>query len=390
MSATTLRLQYAVMDRRADSIGVSAFWGDFGAFGNSQGDCALSEDQTGLPGWCASEAQVVELGKTAVRLRFPACVQGDTTVVFEYSLPTINPVNTTTRGRIDYGHRRYRVDMVCVDGTYSKTFDVLKQRPAYCRTGFRTISGEVLDELLTQDFLCTAEQDDVVFIQAPIQQCGSCAGSPNPIHPATGEKQRHESDFVFAGTPFTRHYRSLRQFRNNRSFAIGWSHTWSDRIITGATASEPYDHIDEQGNFEAYTFVSSGRYRGQTSTDRVLERVNANGIGWRLRFPDGEVREFDLNGFLSAVRHPDDPRSDVSIAWADQSVSTVTDAQGRVLQFIYANKLLQRIVLPDGSEYLYGHDADRNLTSVLNPDWSMRMYHYNEAGLAAPPISVTS
>lgn len=379
---TTVRQQYAVLDRRAESIGVPAYFGDFGASGNSNGDCILGEDQTGLPGWCASEAQVVELGKAAVRRQFPACIQGSTTIVGEYSLPILNPVYNTTRGRISYGQRRYLVEMLCVDGPYTKDFHVLKQRPAYCRTGFKTISGAVLDELLTQDFLCTALEDSVVFINAPIQQCGSCAGSPNPIYPATGEKRRAEADFEFAGQDFVRHYRSLRQFRNNRQFAVAWTHTWSDRILTGASSEVPYLHIGEAGDYEGYRAVGGNRHRGENSTDRILERINADGIGWRLRMADGELREFDTDGYLIAVRHPDDPRTDVSIAYVDKAISTVTDAQGRMLRFEYEGRLLRRIVLPNDTVFAYGYDDKLNLVTVVQPGGTVRQYHYNEAGLA--------
>ncbi len=382
VNPNTIRQQYAVMDRRAESIGVPAYFGDFGAFGNSNGDCTLSEDQTGLPGWCASESQVVELGKAAVRRQFPECIPGSVTVVGEYSLPSLNPVANTTRGRISYGQRRYQVEMLCVDGPYTKDFSVLKQRPAYCRTGFETISGAVLDELLTQDFLCTAQEDRVVFIESPIHQCGSCAGSPNPIYPATGEKRRAEADFTFAGQDFVRHYRSLRQFRNNRQFAVAWTHTWSDRILVGTSSTVPYLHIGEAGDYEGYRAVGGNRHRGENSTDRILERINANGIGWRLRMPDGELREFDTDGYLIAVRHPDDPLADVSIAYADKAISSVTDAQGRKLRFEYADRLLRRIVLPDDTVFAYGYDDKLNLVTVVQPGGTVRQYHYNEAGLA--------
>ena len=382
MSADTLRQQYAIMDRRAESIGVPAYFGDFGAFGNSNGDCTLGEDQTGLPGWCASESQVVELGKAAVRRQFPECIPGSADLVGEYSLPTLNPVAGTSRGRISYGQRRYRANMICVDGAYTKDFYVLKQRPAYCRTGFKTISGAVIDELLTQDFLCTALEDRVVYISAPIQQCGSCAGSPNPIHPATGEKRRAEADFEFAGQTFVRHYRSLRQFRNNRQFAVAWTHTWSDRILAGTSSTVPYLHIGEAGDYEGYRALGGNRHRGENSTDRILERVNANGIGWRLSMPDGELREFDTDGYLIAVRHPDDPLADVSIAYVDKSISTVTDAQGRRLRFEYAGRLLRRIVLPDDTAFAYGYDDKLNLVTVAQPGGTVRQYHYNEPGLA--------
>lgn len=117
--------------------------------------------------------------------------------------------------------------------------------------------------------------------------------------------------------------------------------------------------------------------------DRVLERVNANGIGWRLRMPGGELREFDLNGYLIAVRNPNDPLNDIALAYnVEKSVTTVTDAQGRVLRFEYDHNLLQRIALPDGTTVAYGYDANLNLTSVTYPGGATKHYHYNEAGLA--------
>jgi RHS repeat-associated protein len=388
VSPTTLRLQFWLRDRPADETKQPSYFANYGPQGTSNGACTLGDDQAALPNWCADIGALVALGESRFQTAWSSsgCTIAGTAMTSDFD-PDLDLIsNNTVRGIADYSLRWYRTTANCAGGTTrSTTWSVAKKRPFYCRTGFRPITGPVTEATVLQGDVCEGMNDDVAYITAPIQQCGGCAGSPNPVYPTTGEKQRHESDFVFAGTTFTRHYRSLRQFRNNRSFAIGWSHTWSDRIIDGATASEPYDHIDEQGNFEAYTFVSSGRYRGQSTVDRVLERVNAGGIGWRLRMSDGEIREFDLSGFLIAVRHPDDPRNDVTIAWVDQSVSTVTDAQGRVLRFHYADHLLQRIVLPDGAEYFYGHDADRNLTSVLNPDWSMRFYHYNEAGLVGAP-----
>lgn len=354
--------------------------------------CTRSDDPNLSNSWCADEDELVGRAVDKYRALYPACTFSAATPVTERVLPYAavagreSPI-PAQYGIVEYGRRQYRTDYTCESGSGSYLFEIRQEASFVCSASYTRLSDAVANDGvgdLSLPTLCKYTGPSR-RITGPIQQCGSCAGSPSPIHPATGEKQRHESDFVFAGTTFTRHYRSLRQFRNNQKFAVAWAHTWSDRVVGAGSSTTPYAHIDEQGNFEAYTFVSSGRYRGQSSVDRVLERVNAGGIGWRLRFPDGETREFDLSGFLIAVRHPDDPRNDVTIAWVDQSVSTVTDAQGRQLRFFYVNHLLQRIVLPDSTEYLYGHDADRNLTSVLNPDWSMRFYHYNEAGLVGAP-----
>ena len=159
---------------------------------------------------------------------------------------------------------------------------------------------------------------------------------------------------------------------------MGWSHSYAERFLVSTN-----DHIDEEGNYEGYTPISGNRYRAANSPDRIAEKVNAGGISWRLRMPDGEVHEFDTGGYLVAIRNPNDPLNDVVIAYnADKAMSTVTDAQGRVLRFEYVDNLLQRIVLPDGTDVAYDYDANLNLTAVTYPGGATKHYHYNESGFA--------
>lgn len=385
MNATTLWMFYRIRDRPADSVRGLAYYASYGLQGSSTGSCALSDDQSAKPGWCASESELVNLGLSRIQAAWATdgCTVGSTSITNDYDPPGLNS-STTTRGIVDYGTRWYKTTGTCTSGaTRAQTWSVSKQRPLYCLAGFDAIQmNTVNDATLTTANLCGPNNSDIAHVSMPILQCAACAGSRSPVYPATGEKQRAEPDFTFAGQTFTRYYRSLRQFRNNASFAVAWNHTWSDRIISGTSAT-PYVHIDEIGNYEGYTLLSGSRYRGESSVDRVLERINANGVGWRLRMPDGEVREFDLNGYLVAVRNPNDPLNDVAMTYnADKSMSTVTDAQGRVLRFEYANNLLQRIVLPDGSAVAYGYDANLNLTAVTYPGNTTKQYHYNESGLA--------
>ncbi len=386
LNATTLRMQYWLRNRPADLVRSPSYYASYGLQGSSTGSCtSLGDDQTALPGWCADEAQVVNLGLLRIQAAWATvgCSVGGTSITNDYDPPALSGT-PSTRGTVDYGVRWYKTNGPCTNGsTKSQTWSVSKRRPLYCRSGFGAISTTVSDATLTTANLCDADNKTVTYIAMPILQCAACAGSRSPVYPATGEKQRAEPDFSFAGQTFTRYYRSIRQFRNNRSFAVAWNHTWSDRIIGGAVTATPYVHIDEIGNYEGYTLLSGSRYRGESSVDRVLERINANGVGWRLRMPDGEVREFDLNGYLVTVRNPNHPLNDVVIAYnADKAVSTVTDAQGRVLRFEYADNLLRRIALPDGTAMAYGYDANLNLTAVTYPGNATKQYHYNEAGLA--------
>ena len=383
MSATTLRMQYWLRDRPAEQIRAPSYYASYRHTG--EGSCAPGDDQTALPGWCADEQALVNLTLQRIQAVWAesGCSITGNAVIDDYETPRLES-SPTTYGNVNYGYLNYETTGTCSSGqSRLLKWDIRKRQPVYCRQGFGAIPMTVSEAGLATANLCQAENDDVTYIAMPVLQCGSCAGSRNPVYPATGEKQRAEADFSFAGQTFTRHYRSIRQFRNNPGFAVGWAHTWTDRIITGGATATPYAHIDASGSYEGYAPIGGIRYRGEHSVDRVLERTNANGVLFTLRLPDGEVRLFGTDGYLIAVRNPHDPLNDVAIAYtADKAVATVTDAQGRVLRFDYADNLLQRIVLPDGAVVAYGYDAYLNLTGVTYPGGATRRYHYNEAGWA--------
>ncbi len=388
MTPTTLRMQYWLRKRPANTFYEPMFYADLGIYGQGKGDCNVpaSDPASAYNDWCGSESTLIGSVQRTLQTKWPGCTIAGSSMRSDYSAtPSLNGVSSSTRGTVNFFFKGMTTTANCQNGTTkSHNWSLQKHKTLYCSTGFYPVSGNITDATLQTANLCQPRNSDIAWINVPIQQCGSCAGSCNPIYPATGEKQRAESDFTFAGHTFTRHYRSLRQFRNNRSFAVAWNHTWSDRIINGTQAS-PYVHLDEAGNYESYALLSGNRYRGENSVDRMLERVNANGIGWRLRMPDGEVREFDLAGYLIAIRNPSDPLNDIAIAYSDNAISTVTDAQGRMLKFEYRRNLLRRIVLPDQKVVAYDYNDDRDLTNVTYPGNVSRQYHYNEDGLAGAP-----
>ncbi|MBX3712655.1 MAG: type IV secretion protein Rhs [Lysobacter sp.] len=386
----TLRLQYTVRDRRADTFYGPMYFGDAGIYGQGKHGCSVAppDPKYATSGdWCGDETALITAVENKLRGIWSGCTINGT-VTSESSEGYANPSLVGTLNPITHGEVRYlklrlvKTTATCTSGATIRTHEwkISKRTTLYCRNGYQPIGMAVNEATLEQDNVCKARNGSVAWVEAPIQQCGGCAGSENPIYPATGEKQRHEEDFIFAGRSFSRHYRSLRQFRNNSRFAVGWNHTWSDRVITGQ--STPYIHVDETGSYEGFALISGNRYRGENSTDQVLERVNTGGIGWRLRMSGGEVREFDLDGKLIAVRDPEEPLSDIVLAYANGVLATVTDAQGRALSFEYADNMLRRIHLPDGRSVAYDYDNHRNLTRVTYPGNAIRQYHYNEQGLA--------
>ena len=384
----TLRLQYALRERTAVTFYGAMYFADIGPYGQGKGSCTVlpPDPKYATANWCGSEPALIAAVEQKLRTVWPDCTLTGTSVTHDYARPQLEPTfSPITHGDVRYQDaKQFTTTATCTSGAATRSHDwnISKKTTLHCSTGFQPIGMPVNEATLEQDNVCRPRNDDVAWIEAPIQQCGSCAGSRNPIYPATGEKQRHEDDFTFAGRTFTRHYRSLRQFRNNRNFAVGWNHTWSDRIISTATSSAPYAHIDESGNYESYTLLAGSQYRGENSVGRMLERINADGISFRLRMPDGEVRDFDLEGLLIAIRNPNAPLNDLTLVYVNKVLSTVTDAQGRMLRFESSGNLLRRIVLPDGTAIAYSYDGDRNLTGVTYPGNVVRQYHYNESGLA--------
>lgn len=365
------------------------------AAGNGGFGCApaAQDPNSPYPDWCDSEANL--LTKAEERLSatdLAGCRILGTTLTEDKSAEPVSIIDPDSanprRGLIRLGngydtlYRTYRTDASCPDSTpvaQSITWRVKRHTTFLCVDGFLS---EATNGASADGLWCVPSNEDIAPILGPLKQCASCPGSPNPIYPATGEKARQESDFNFAGRPFTRYYHSLGQFRTNPAFALNWTHTYSDRV-SGIAGFPTVGVVDDQGYFESYADIGGGRYRGENSTDRVIDVVSDGTVVWRLRMPDGELREFDTDGRLIGIRNPNRPQNAVVLTYTSGLLTAVTDAQGRQLQFEYANNLLERIIKPDGLVVNYDYDADLNLTAVDDGN-GIRSYLYHETGLVDP------
>lgn len=357
------------------------------------GVCELGNDvNPARSNWCANEQQLVTAVRDAWMRGHPNCTAGPALVTENNRIHPYRKVEgdvpfNITYGTVDYGSLKYKIDYNCNGTAGEKTFHIHMQAGFVCPSGsgWSKLEDDTPNDGnndLTLPVLCKYTGGPV--ITGPVQQVKSCQGkrSKDPCYPATGDKARQEPDFEFAGTTFTRYYHATHQFRNNIGSAIGWSHTYDDRIQGIPGTASPAGLIDETGVYESFVSISTGRLRGENSTGKVLETFSSGTVRWRLRQPDGEQREYDVNGRLLKVIHPSDPRLDVTLGYANGLLATASDGQGRMLRFQYdAAKLLKSIQLPDGSSVYYTHDANNNLTAVVYPDERIRRYHYAEPGL---------
>jgi YD repeat-containing protein len=390
----TMAFYYRIKPR-VPATAYTQYAADFGSAGVGGYGCSpgAADPHPDYAGWCADEATVVPAAEQRLlATEFAGCTLLGSVLTLDNSAspnPVLEPdPNNPQRGLIrsfeGYGssYKRYQTSAQCPSESSprNRTWSLLRHVSFLCQNGFQSdISYPRVDGTF-----CKPNNGSVAYITGPLQQCDSCAGSPNPIYPATGEKARQEPDFEFAGRSFTRYYHSLGQFRTNPDFAIGWTHTYSDRL-DGFPGAPSVAVVNDQGYFESFVSIGNGRYRGENSVDRVLESVSAGAVAWRVRDGDGEVREFNVGGRLLAIRHPQRPLEDVALTYTGELLTAVTDAQGRALRFEYANGLLQRIVKPDGTDVTYAYDADLNLTQAnYGASGSIRWYHYRETGFADP------
>jgi len=217
-----------------------------------------------------------------------------------------------------------------------------------------------------------------IYVKAK-KQLDSCAvgTNPQPCHPSSGDKSRSETDFTFAGRPFTRFYHSLREsmpvgFR----MGVGWSHSFATRMHGG-----PRMLVTAEGNWAPYINDSTGRWLVPNLGNASLDET-ADG-SWRLAEAGGDVSTF-VAGRLTQISTPGSPERDVTLEYnVSGQLSRIVDMTGKALIFVYNRwNQLSQITLPGGTVYSYAYDSNENLTAVASSAGGTKQYHYGEAGLS--------
>ena len=352
-----------------------------------------------FPHGCSSEEEVVQLSIASLTRDngTAECFAENFTVTGSYvsplyqstawgSLWEIGFVNYTTTGtrQLEYDYRcpniqerreisltKYQ-DFLCPDG-----YDPAREPP-----GYRSV-----DRWQSQ-LLCLPDQGEGVdgaTIETRAQQVDSCRAGPNPCYPATGDKERIEPDFEFAGRPFERNYHSLRQFPAPNS-GEGWRHTFNQNVERFTASIDSYHFVGEHGHAETFKFgpTSATAYSSANSGRKMVRTPGDGSVGVKVIEPNGDVKVFDRWGVLQSITNASSPKKDVFLFYdAFGRLSSVADLSGRSITFVYANDRVAKIILPDATQVEYRYDAQRNLTEVEHAGL-VRQYHYGEPGLGKP------
>ncbi|MFL9584473.1 RHS repeat-associated core domain-containing protein [Stenotrophomonas sp. AB1(2024)] len=385
---SALRHAYVVNDQPAQTMYEPGYRA--GGSGVSEVNCAAQIDPYD-PGMCAGEAEAVDANMAKSRAGLPECVFSDERYEGSFGSPYVSVRSVGRYGAVYHSKPRaadskyYKYSLLCPGWGTSvpspRELQLVKTQHFECAAGFAPIHADNPAYVergtpLEWPRVCRATMTTRYIYQWDVTQTKSCHTTNNPCFPATGDKARSEADFDFAGRPFIRHYHSLNQLQSAPELGTGWSHSYSDFLVS----SDRSMRADDQGYLQRYG--SGGR--GNQASGEVLRPGPGNSS--ELIQADGTVRLYRTDGRLASV-NTGDPQTSVTASYDQKSrIERITDGVGRSLLFGYENERLASITLPDGSQARYGYDGYGNQTSVIRPDGSSRTYVYGEAGHAPADV----
>jgi RHS repeat-associated protein len=171
---------------------------------------------------------------------------------------------------------------------------------------------------------------------------------------------------------------------------VDWTFSYGAAIL--ADSATPLTSVQAlRPDGRVLTFIGSAS-AGWTSDADVNAHLSeqsdsaGNATGWTLRTANDRTETYNAAGQLLTVADRagltqtlsySTASTPSSVAPAPGLLISVTDADGRQLQFTYnAQSRLQTATAPDGGVSTYAYDASGNLVSVTRADGSQRQYQY--------------
>ena len=222
----------------------------------------------------------------------------------------------------------------------------------------------------------------------------------NPISVITGNKYQREVDYEASGAVaslvLNRFYNSLNT-TTDTGMGFAWRHSFDVRLTSSADQQSMQINQSDGRRIIFKLDANAGLFRAVSPADGVITRSGKWPM-WVLN--DG--RRILFNGIFATKIIYTGGRS-FSLKYKGKGnyrkLSRVIDHQGRVLRFKYSSGStalanfsqeassdvdlaghLESVTLPDGGVITYNYDTDHNLSKVIYPDATSRIYHYENIG----------
>ena len=205
---------------------------------------------------------------------------------------------------------------------------------------------------------CSQIWDDIPRAQCIAEtenQGEQCPMTDQPVNPLTGNKFFKKRDYLGSGAF------PIKVFRYYNSFGSDWSWDYFQRIDIVQISPRFVEVHRPDG--KVYIFIENGAdWVGDT--DDVLQ-LNTIDSGFKLTLPNNTVETYDADGKLTTITTLGGLSQ--SLAYVDNQV-TVSSANSSITFDLNTNDQVERLTLPDGSEYRYGYNSDQLLETISVPD----------------------
>lgn len=327
-------------------------------------------------------------------------------------------------GAVDYrktgsGRRQWQPTFQCPHpggGTFSitETFILIQREHFFCPENWRlntagglhpgTTTTEILkDRCIAQvgglesglsssnESLRSGEQIfDKEIIDGPPRDGDPPCPEGNPCSALTGKKTATEFDFDSSGIDFHRYYDSVFENRDYGNLGRGWSHSFSDRILTTHLTANHGDSScslaylqNEQGGMDVFKNSGSGKlYSANNSEDVLLCTTGPE--PWKLLRADGTQRIYNGDGYPIAIRYPETPQRNLILTWANE-----TALDGNLEPIEYGPRRLVRVENSVGRALIFNYfsEGDHRLRNITDHAGTvLAEYVYTNLGAPAMPV----
>ncbi|MCH8147932.1 MAG: RHS repeat protein [Planctomycetes bacterium] len=166
----------------------------------------------------------------------------------------------------------------------------------------------------------------------------------------------------------------------------GWTTSFSAHLFEVGTDDRIV--VGNDGTRDLFTWDGSG-WVAPSGVHRALS-FDATTSKYTLKYNDQSFDTFDVDGLLIAV--VDAVGNQISIQRVNERIDTVTDASGRLFQFVYVGSNLDRIIDPkedSGSnplitlqqrEWTFAYDGEGRMSAVTDPMALLNDFQFDDAG----------
>lgn len=205
--------------------------------------------------------------------------------------------------------------------------------------------------------------------------------TPHPINFDVGYKIQNEQDYNGGYLSFARLYRSDSTWTDN-TVGARWRHNFARTLtVTGSNATI----IDGSGTEMHYT-QSGGNWSADDSNN-TAKFESLGGGGYAYTLPNNRREVYDSSKKLTRIEYLGGGALNLAYDGSNR-LETVTDENGRSLDFTYASGRVATVTTPEGV-FSYTYDGNSNLTEVDKPGSLTREYHYEDVNFVHALTGIT-